>query len=107
MATETVSPAVKAAAFPLTGWAGDVHSLPGVAPAVIVNPDATPAALLGWALGQLSQLNLLLQVIGASADGGIVFPIQDVIGAIRNTTEPVESALTYAMENKRFDGARV
>ena len=107
MATETVSLAAKPVAFPLMGWAGDMHSYPGDAPAVIVNPEATPAALLGWAVGQLSQLNLLLEVMGTSQSDRLAIPMEDVIGAIRNTTEPVQAALKYALENKRLDAARV
>lgn len=50
---------------PIEGWACDFHGM--LARPVIVNPEASAVSLLAWALGELSQLNAMLEGISDAA----------------------------------------
>ena len=84
-------PAPTPAPISVQGW--DWDSLG--APPVIVNPNATHNSLESWALGQLRQLNRLLEIIGCS-DPAYEYSAADIVGSIRHFTEQVETVLRAA-----------
>jgi hypothetical protein len=82
---------------PITGWASggntfhDEHEQ-----AVVIGPDATASGLLSWGIGQLQQLNVLVDAVsGATEHSGAIDPAE-VCGAIRHQLEQIEGALVGA-----------
>lgn len=76
----------------VTGWAGRLDVPRYEAPAVIVNPEASTAALLAWALGQTEQVNAVLEALATgSADDGLA--VSTLAGAVQHFNEQVHAVL--------------
>lgn len=99
------SPSVDASQFdrlahpkPIEGWASALHlTAADDGPAVIPAPDATPQALIAWAMGQLGQLNVLLTTIGMADGFGVQVDATALASAIRHPLEQAEAALDAAI----------
>lgn len=76
------------------GWASSGHCL-GVhqANAVMTAPDATSAGLVSWAVGQIQQLNVLLNCIGTARHDEVEHDPGEICGAIRHQLQQVEAVL--------------
>ena len=91
MADQTASndSAAAAANVSVEGWNSGNWTRSNDEGAVIINPKATPLELLSWAVGQLEQTIMLMEVIGTSHNHSSYEPA-DVVGALRH---PAEQAL--------------
>lgn len=80
------APARTTSARAVCGWGNDNDDIDDSVPAVIVNPAASPAALLAWASGQLRQAGVLAEAVCCSTmDGGT--PVDEVVGALRHLNQ--------------------
>jgi hypothetical protein len=82
---------------PIAGWAssgtsiGDEHET-----SVVIGPDATASGLLSWSIGQIQQLNVLLDAINAARHIGGVVDSAEICGSVRHQLQQVEAALEGA-----------
>lgn len=81
-----------AAVRSVNGWSSRADVDPDDEPAVIVNPEANTAALLAWALGQVAQVNAVLDAVATGpAHGGM--PAAELAGAVQHFNEQVQAVL--------------
>lgn len=82
------------------GWASSAHCPPGKinTDAVVIAPEATSDGLVSWAIGQMQQLNVLLNVIGTARHGDVAHDPGEICGAIRHQLEQIESVLMSAAD---------
>lgn len=83
------------------GWCSTVDLSSDEAPAVIVNPDASDAALVAWALGQVEQVNVVLAAVAAGSRSDV----EDarLAASIQHFNEQAEAVLTY-LSKRNFYG---
>lgn len=84
---------------PVEGWASGALCVNNESKkSVVIGPDATPAGLLSWGIGQLQQLTVLVDAIACSEDAiGRLEPPQ-VCGAIKHQLSQIDSTLVAAAE---------
>lgn len=76
----------------VTGWASWEGLTDHTEPAVIANPAATPAALLAWAIGQIQQVNVVLDAAATYRDpGGMT--AGELAGAVLHFSAQAEAVL--------------
>ncbi|MFT3820479.1 MAG: hypothetical protein QM750_23180 [Rubrivivax sp.] len=78
---------------PIEGWACDYRDDEWP---VIADPKASAAALLAWGVGELSQLNILLEAANA-ASSAAGLQVSDVAGAALHFTQQVRQAMEAAL----------
>lgn len=82
----------RAPAAAVTGWASSLGFENHTEPAVIVNPAATPAALLDWAVGQLMQVNVVLDA-AATSKGPDGMTTGELAGAVLHFSAQAQAVL--------------
>lgn len=92
-----LEPAPEAPTVPVRGWGIDLVA--SEHEPVIVNPEASASALLGWGEGQLARLNELLEAIGCAPDTSADATL--VAGAARHFSEQVHRVLVEARNRLR------
>lgn len=71
----------------------EIHTHGGDEPAVIINPAASPAALVAWAHGQLSAL----RVMAVAAENQDTEHLAELPGTVATLAEQVEAVLDAAL----------
>jgi hypothetical protein len=76
-------------AVAVSGLLNEIDTHSGDAPAVVVNPNASPAALLAWARGQLRAL----RVMAVGCENQDAEHLAELPEAVSTLTEQVEAVL--------------
>lgn len=84
---------------PITGWASGMNApADDVGQAVVIGPNATASGLLSWSLGQVQQLNVLLNVVASAKHEDVDHDPAEICGAIRHQLQQIEAAISGAMD---------
>ena len=87
----------------VNGWASRIDVPEHDKPAVIVNPAASAGALLAWALGQIEQVNAVLEAVATgSTKGGM--STAELAGAVQHFNEQARAVLA-ALHEREVDAS--